>query len=47
MKIAGTMACMFETRHVIRPTRWATGTPTMQLDYDAMWSGFAKAALPR
>ncbi len=47
VKIAGTMAFMFETRHVIRPSRWATSTPTMQLDYDAAWSGFAKAVLPR
>ncbi len=46
-RIADTMAFMFETRHVIRPTRWAAGTPTMQLDYDAIWSGFAKAELPR
>jgi homogentisate 1,2-dioxygenase len=40
------MAFMFETRHVVRPTRWATETPTMQLDYDDVWSGFAKAQLP-
>jgi homogentisate 1,2-dioxygenase len=46
VKIDGTMAFMFETRHVVRPTRWATETPTMQLDYDDVWSGFAKAQLP-
>jgi len=46
VKIADTMAFMFETRHVIRPTRWAAETPLAQLDYDAVWSGFAKARLP-
>ena len=46
VKIDNTMAFMFETRHVIRPTRWAAETPTMQLDYDEVWSGFAKARLP-
>ena len=44
-RIDGAMAFMFETRHVVRPTRWASGTPTMQLDYDEVWSGFAKATL--
>ena len=46
VRIAATMAFMFETRHVVRPTRWAMETPTMQLDYDDVWSGFAKARLP-
>ncbi|KQM62189.1 MULTISPECIES: homogentisate 1,2-dioxygenase [unclassified Sphingomonas] len=45
-RIADTMAFMFETRHVVRPTPWAMGTPTMQLDYDDVWTGFAKARLP-
>jgi homogentisate 1,2-dioxygenase len=46
-RIENTMAFMFETRHVIRPTRWAMETPLGQLDYDAVWSGFDKARLPR
>lgn len=46
VKIDNTMAFMFETRHVVRPTRWASEAPTMQLDYDEVWSGFAKAQLP-
>ena len=46
VKIDNTMAFMFETRHVVRPTRWASEAPTMQLDYDEVWSGFAKARLP-
>ncbi len=45
-RIENTMAFMFETRHVVRPTRWASATPTVQLDYDDVWSGFAKARLP-
>jgi homogentisate 1,2-dioxygenase len=46
-RIEGTMAFMFESRHVIRPTRWAMETPLCQPDYDAVWSGFPKAQLPR
>ena len=45
-RIADTMAFMFETRHVIRPTRWAIETPLCQPDYDDAWAGFAKATLP-
>ncbi|WP_414636258.1 homogentisate 1,2-dioxygenase [Asticcacaulis sp.] len=46
-KIEGTMAFMFESRHVIRPTRWALETPLLQDDYDACWSGFRKADLTK
>ncbi|WP_404714359.1 homogentisate 1,2-dioxygenase [Sphingomonas sp. MMS24-J13] len=46
MKIDGSMAFMFESRWVIRPTRWASTTPLMQLDYDDCWAGFTKAQLP-
>ncbi len=45
-KIVDTMAFMVESRHVIRPTRWAMETELMQLDYDDCWSGFQKANLP-
>jgi len=45
-KIDHTMAFMFESRHVFRPTRFAIETPGCQVDYDDSWSGFAKAALP-
>ncbi len=45
-RIADTMAFMFETRLPVRPTRWASETPTMQLDYDDVWNGFKKAQLP-
>jgi homogentisate 1,2-dioxygenase len=46
-RLENTMAFMFEIRHVIRPTRWAMETPLGQLDYDAVWSGFDKARVPR
>jgi homogentisate 1,2-dioxygenase len=45
-KIEGTMAFMFESRHVFRPTRWATETPLAQLDYDDCWADFTKAQVP-
>jgi homogentisate 1,2-dioxygenase len=46
-KITDTLAFMFESRWVIRPTRWATDTPLAQLDYDQVWQGFTKAKLPQ
>ena len=42
MKIDNTLAFMFETRWPIRVTKWAQESPTMQLDYDDVWTGFAK-----
>ena len=45
-KIADTMAFMFEARWPYRVTAWASETPTMQLDYDDVWSDFVRAALP-
>ncbi|WP_068092098.1 homogentisate 1,2-dioxygenase [Novosphingobium rosa] len=45
-RIENTMAFMVESRHVIRPTRWAMETPLLQSDYDEAWSGFTKASLP-
>ncbi len=47
VKIEGTMAFMFESRHVIRPSAWALASPICQLDYDAVWSDFRKAELPK
>jgi homogentisate 1,2-dioxygenase len=46
-KIDDTLAFMWETRWVLRPTRFALETSTLQLDYDDCWSGFAKARLPQ
>jgi homogentisate 1,2-dioxygenase len=45
-RIADTMAFMFESRNVIRPTRHAVESPLAQPDYDGVWSTFAKAVLP-
>lgn len=45
-RIDGTLAFMFESRWVFRPTEWAMTTPLAQLDYDDVWSEFAKAQLP-
>ena len=45
-RIDGTLAFMFESRWVLRPTEWAMTTPLAQLDYDDVWSEFAKAQLP-
>ena len=33
---------MFETRLVVRPTRFALETEALQRDYDACWAGFEK-----
>ncbi|MBY6264035.1 homogentisate 1,2-dioxygenase [Azospirillum sp. 412522] len=41
-RIADTMAFMFETRAVIRPTRHALETAELQHDYYRCWQGLAK-----
>ena len=41
-KVDNTLAFMFETRLVLRPTRFALETPALQRDYDACWGGFEK-----
>jgi homogentisate 1,2-dioxygenase len=40
--IGNTMAFMFETRTVIRPTRGALGMPGLQKDYLTCWQGLKK-----
>ena len=45
--IKDTMAFMFESRWMIRPTRFALDTPLLQRDYDDCWSGFGKADVTR
>ncbi|HWL28778.1 MAG TPA: homogentisate 1,2-dioxygenase domain-containing protein, partial [Burkholderiaceae bacterium] len=40
--IRDTMAFMFETRRVIRPTPAALSSTTLQKDYDAVWAGIRK-----
>jgi homogentisate 1,2-dioxygenase len=39
-KIAETLAFMFETRLVIRPTLFALESDALQRDYDRCWAGF-------
>lgn len=41
-KIEGTMAFMFETKFVCRPTRFAMDSPVRQADYDACWNDFGR-----
>ena len=40
--IGGTMAFMFETRKVIRPTKQALASPQLQDDYQDCWKGIKK-----
>jgi homogentisate 1,2-dioxygenase len=44
--ITDTMAFMFETRTVIRPTRYALQTPLLQGDYAQVWRGLKKNFAP-
>jgi homogentisate 1,2-dioxygenase len=41
-KIGGSLAFMFESRYVFRPTRFAMESPQLQKNYDAVWGGFKK-----
>ncbi|WP_432240852.1 homogentisate 1,2-dioxygenase [Herbaspirillum robiniae] len=41
-KVDSTMAFMFETRNIIRPTRHALESPTLQRDYQDCWLGIKK-----
>ena len=41
-KVEDTLAFMWESRYVFRPTAWAMATPELQKDYDAVWQGFDK-----
>jgi homogentisate 1,2-dioxygenase len=41
-KLSGTMAFMFESRYIIRPTRFAMETPALQKDYFEVWQRLKK-----
>lgn len=41
-KLENTMAFMFETRHLIQPTRFAMEAPELQHDYSQCWQGLKK-----
>ena len=44
--LGDTLAFMFETRHIIRPTRFALETPALQRDYWRCWHGLRKNFKP-
>jgi homogentisate 1,2-dioxygenase len=41
-KLEDTLAFMFETRHLIRPTRYAMESPALQKNYYECWQGLKK-----
>jgi homogentisate 1,2-dioxygenase len=41
-KIDNTLAFMFETSRVLRPSAFAMACPQLQRDYDGCWSGLKK-----
>jgi homogentisate 1,2-dioxygenase len=41
-KIENTLAFMWESRYVFRPTKFALGAPQLQKNYDKVWDGFKK-----
>src|SRR2546429_8638586 len=44
--LEGTMAFMFETRTVIRPTRYALETPLLPSDYQRVWRAVKNGVAP-
>jgi len=46
-RVADTMAFMFETRRVMRPTQLALDSPLLQRDYPHCWQGLRKHFDPR
>ena len=44
--LGDTLAFMFETRHIIRPTRFALETPALQRDYQRCWEGLKRNFQP-
>ncbi|WP_339490258.1 homogentisate 1,2-dioxygenase [Pseudomonas sp. EL_65y_Pfl2_R95] len=46
-KIDNTMAFMFETCTVLRPSQFALQCPELQTDYDGCWSGMSKTFNPK
>ena len=45
-KIDNTLAFMWESRYVFRPTRRALSAPELQSDYDQVWDGFRNNSGP-
>jgi len=46
-RLEDTMAFMFESRYIIRPTRYAMESPLLQRDYYMCWQGLEKHFDPR
>jgi homogentisate 1,2-dioxygenase len=46
-KVDDTLAFMFETSQVIRPTVAAMAWPSLHADYDACWVGLSRRFGPR
>ena len=44
--LGGTLAFMFESRHLLEPTAFAQSSSALDGDYDAAWGGFERAKLP-
>ena len=42
-RIKDSLAFMWESRYVFRPTKFAMDAPQLQKNYDAVWDGFRKA----
>jgi homogentisate 1,2-dioxygenase len=45
-KLSGTMAFMFESRYIIRPTRYVMECPQLQKGYGDVWQGLKKNFQP-
>jgi homogentisate 1,2-dioxygenase len=43
-KMVDTLAFMWESRYVFRPTKFALACPQLQKDYDKVWDGFRRNA---
>ena len=41
-KLENTLAFMWESKYIFRPTKFALGAPQLQRNYEAVWDGFKK-----
>jgi homogentisate 1,2-dioxygenase len=46
VKLADTLAFMFETRYVLHVTAWALASPALQADYRGCWAGLERHFAP-
>jgi len=44
--VQNTLAFMWESRYVFRPTKFALTAPQLQKDYDEVWNGFKRSFKP-